>query len=107
MIDLAALAARYLAPLILSGIATGVIGKYVYDYAVRYFKAVDKSKVGWDWKGFLLTALVSFVIAILLYGLVFEQVRVLGEALLVFSAAFQVGFFSQSIIGELGKRFAE
>jgi len=31
----------------------------------------------------------------------------MGEALLVFSAAFQVGFFSQSIIGELGKRFAE
>jgi hypothetical protein len=52
---------------------------------VRYFKAVDKSKVGWDWKGFLLTALVSFVIAILMYGLVFERVRV----------------------GELGKRFAE
>jgi uncharacterized membrane-anchored protein len=85
VVDLAAIAARYLAPLILSGIAAGVIGKYLYDYAVRYFKAVDKSKVGWDWKGFLLTALVSFVIAILMYGLVFERVRV----------------------GELGKRFAE
>jgi len=107
VVDLASLAARYLAPLILAGIAAGVIGKYVYDFAVRYFKAVDKSKIAWDWKGFVLTVVASFVISLLLYGLVFERVRLMGEAVLVFSAAFQVGFFSESVIGELGKRFAE
>ncbi len=105
--DIAAIAARYLAPLILIGTTSGVIGKYVHDFAVRYVKAADKSKVRWDWSGFLLTALASLIIAILVYGVVFERVREMGEALLVFSAAFQVGFFSESIIGELGKRFAE
>jgi hypothetical protein len=52
--------AVYAPPLIVIGIMTGVIGKYVYDYSVRYFKASDKSKVKWDSKGFWLTIVVSF-----------------------------------------------
>lgn len=93
--------------LIVGGVIIGVIGKYVYDHAVRYFKADDKSKVVWDMKGFALTGIVSIVIAFLIYGVVYDAVKALTENFVIFSSAVQSGFFSQSIIGELAKKYNE
>ena len=93
--------------LIIGGIVVGVVGKYIYDYAVRYFKADDKSKVTWDMKGFALTGAVSILIAFLIYGVVYDAVKALTESFVIFSSAVQSGFFSQSIIGELAKKYNE
>ena len=90
---------------IIGGISLGVIGKYFYDYAVMYFKAEDKDSVRWDTKGFLITVVLSAFIGFLLYGFMFERVSKLDDIWLVFSASGQAGFFSQSIIGELGKKY--
>ncbi|MEW6664134.1 MAG: hypothetical protein AB1512_02790 [Thermodesulfobacteriota bacterium] len=91
---------------ILLGIASGVIGKYFYDYAVMYFKAKNKKDVTWDWKGFFITIGLSAVIGFLFYGFIFEKVSKLNDFWLIFSASGQAGFFSQSLIGELGKKHA-
>ena len=87
------------------GITLGVIGKYFYDYSVMYFKSPNKKSVVWDWKGFGITVVLSGIIGFLLYGFVFERVSKLNDLWLVFSASGQAGFFSQSIIGELGKEY--
>ncbi len=91
---------------IIGGIALGVVGKYFYDFAVMYFKAKDKDAVRWDMKGFFITVALSAFIGFLLYGFVFEKVSKLEDFWLIFSASAQAGFFSQSIIGELSKRYA-
>jgi hypothetical protein len=91
---------------IIGGIAVGVIGKYFYDFAVMYFKASDRNTVKWDMKGFLITVVLSGFMGFLLYGIIFEKVSKLEDFWLVFSASSQAGFFSQSIIGELGKKYA-
>jgi uncharacterized membrane-anchored protein len=95
----------YLPVGIFAGIALGVIGKYFYDYAVKYFKASDKSRVAWDWKGFFITIILSLIMGFLLYGFVLEKVARLNDFWLIFSASGQAGFFSQSLIGELGKKY--
>ncbi len=104
---LAQLATDIIAPLILVGAVVGIIGKYVYDYYVRYSQAADKTKVKWDWKGFWLTAVVSLLLSLILYGVILDRVRELDDNVLAFSIAAQNGFFWQAIVGELGKKYAE
>ena len=98
---------KYVPALVLFGIVLGVIGKYFYDYAVRYFKAKNKKSVTWDGEGFLITVGLSVIVAFLLYGYAFDRVAKAPDEMFAFAIAFQIGFFSQSIIGELGKRFNE
>lgn len=91
---------------IFGGIAAGVLGKYFYDFAIMYLKATDRSKVAWDINSFFIIVILSGFIALLLYGFVFEKVSKLEDFWLVLSASAQAGFFSQSIIGEIGKKYA-
>lgn len=91
---------------IFGGIAVGVIGKYFYDYAVKYFKAENKSTVIWDWKGFCITIVLSLILGFIFYGFLFEKVAKLNDFWLIASASGQAGFFSQSFIGELGKNYS-
>ena len=97
----------FLPPIIMIGAIVGVIGKYVYDFSVRYGKADDKTKVKWDWKGFWLTAIVSLVLSLLLYGVILDRVEGLEDNVLIFSIAAQNGFFWQSIVGEFAKDYGE
>jgi hypothetical protein len=91
---------------ILGGIVCGVIGKYFWDFAVMYFKAPNKNSVKWDWKGFYITIALSIFIGFLLYGFVFEKVSKLDDFWLMFSSSTQAGFFSQSLIGEIAKKYS-
>ncbi len=94
-------------PLVIWGIIFGIIGKYIYDYYVRYIKAKRKDTVKWDNKGFFLTIIVSGFISFLIYSLIFKEIQSLDDPLLIFSTGVQTGFFSQSIIGEWGKSFGD
>jgi hypothetical protein len=96
-----------LAPLVLTGTALGIVGKYVYDYYVRYSKASDPRQVRWDWRGFRLTAVISLILSVILYGVILGRVKELNDSVLAFSVAAQNGFFWQAIVGEVGKRYAE
>lgn len=93
--------------LILGGTVVGGIGKYIYDYSVRYSKAEDKNIVKWDWKEFWLTVVVSIVTALLLYRFVFEQVSKLSDKMLVFSISTQIGFVSQFLITKMFRKLIE
>ena len=94
-------------PTVIWGIFIGIIGKYVYDYYVRYIKAKRKDRVKWDNKGFFLTLIVSGFISFMLYSLIFDEIQSLNDPFLVFATGVQTGFFSQSIIGELGKSYTD
>lgn len=88
------------------GIVSGVIGKYVYDFYVRYIRSENRDLIKWDWKGFGLIFLLSGFVGLILYGAVFEKVNKLDGFWLIVSAAAQAGFFSQAILGELGKKYS-
>ncbi len=95
---------RTLAPFTLGGIVLGVVARYLLDHYLNYVGAPVNTRVPWDWRGFFLTTVVSVPISIMMYGILFDQVRMLREDMLVFSVSAQGGFAWQSILGDLGKR---
>jgi hypothetical protein len=88
----------------LIGIALGIIFKYIYDYALRYFQAENKARVIFDWKGFWLTVVLSGFLSIIMYSGLLSAVAELKSDLLVLSVAAQNGFFWQTIVGKLSEQ---